>query len=138
MQVGLPVFKGKFHGLQGAASQMLADAENHGGIRIPNIPFGSLGVIAAGRLVQLILGIDWTILSSPPLWTPASMCDAVFYGPIQSRTISAGLSIRNYFLNHRNCLHCISISVETAIRGKRNLRRRRARPQIPGLLTTSK
>jgi hypothetical protein len=48
MQVGLPVFIAKFQGLQGASSQMLANAEDHRAIRITNIPFSSLEVIAAG------------------------------------------------------------------------------------------
>ena len=86
------MFNGKFHGLQGAASQMLADAENHRAIRIPDIPFGALQVIAAGGLLQLILGINRTILGSPAFRTPAPMGDSVLYGPIQSSSISTGLT----------------------------------------------
>jgi hypothetical protein len=54
-------------------------------------------VIAAGRLLQLILGIDRTILGYSPLWTPTTMRDALLYGEIQSSAIGAGLTTRDDF-----------------------------------------
>ena len=59
--------------------------------------------IAEGALLQLKLGINRTILGFPPLCTSAAMTDTVLHGPIQSRTISTGLTTRNDILNHGNC-----------------------------------
>ena len=52
-----------------------------------------------------MLGINRMILGSSASETPAAIKDAVVYGPIQSRTIGAGLTTRDdfeaiHFRNH--------------------------------------
>lgn len=79
---------------------MLADAENHGAIGIPDIPFGALEVIAAGALLQLIFGINLAILRSSAFWTPAAMRDAVLYCEFQGRAISPCLAPGNDLKAH--------------------------------------
>src|SRR5580692_9291342 len=96
--MGFPVFYGEFQGFQRASGQVLANSENHCAIRIPDIPFSALRAIAARGVLQLILGIDWPVLSFSAFGTPTTMRDAVVYGPIQTSTISAGLTTRHYFL----------------------------------------
>jgi hypothetical protein len=44
------------------------------------------------RIMNMVKIEDWTILGIPPLWTPPAMRDAVFHGPIQTSTISTGLT----------------------------------------------
>jgi hypothetical protein len=71
---------------------MLADAENYRAIRITDIPFGALDVVRTGSFPQLVAVIKRPVLGPAVLGTPATVRDAVVYGPIQSRTISTGLA----------------------------------------------
>ena len=107
------MFNGKLQRFQRASGQMLANAENHCAIRIPNIPFGALEIARAGRLVQLVAGIKWLVLGPAAFGTPSAMRDVVLDGPVQRRSVCAGLTTRLY--SREEC-HLVLHHVATSLR----------------------
>lgn len=108
---------GKLNGLLGTSRQSLLNGKDHCAVRIPGIPFRPLVVFGAGRLLQCVPGINWTILGQSAIGTPATVLDSMLDGPVQRGPVSASLPSGKEFRNHGNCLHRALVSVQSEPNG---------------------
>ena len=79
------------------STQTAHSAKNHRRIRVSDVPFRPLDILARGSFLEGIARIDPTVLRFSALRTPPAMWDAVFDGPIQRRSVCAGLAARDDF-----------------------------------------
>jgi hypothetical protein len=106
---------GKLNSLLGGTRQNLPYGKDYRTVGIACIPFRALKVIAAGRFLQLVAAMNRPVLGPAAFRTPAPVRNPVLDGPVQLSSVCASLATGNDFLNHDECLHCASISVETEI-----------------------
>ena len=92
MEHRLFMFLGKLNGFLGAAGQHLADGKDNCGVGIASIPFGALDVTGAGRLLQLVAGVNGSVLGLPALRAPAAVGNSTLDGENQRGPVSAGLA----------------------------------------------
>jgi len=92
MKHGFSVFPGKFDSLPGTAGQRRINRKDNRGARIPDVPFRAFDIAGAGRFLQLVSGINWTILGQSALGTPAAVRNSMFNSEIQCGAASAGLA----------------------------------------------
>lgn len=101
MQDGLAFFQCILSGAEGAAAKHGLEREDHGAVRVANIPPGSREVVAAVRLGEMVPVRNDPILRLPALRTPTTVRNAIRDSPIQTRTIRTGLSTADNFENSK-------------------------------------
>ena len=96
-QARFSVFFGEFKCPFRTSRQDGHSAKDDGRIGVSDVPFRPLDILARGSFLEGIARIDPTVLRFSALRTPPAMWDAVFDGPIQRRSVCAGLAARDDF-----------------------------------------